>query len=295
MTTQRAILDFYTRPARYSSGGKYAALLEALPSDVAALSRIVPGLVVYEYVAADFYGFTIPEERKRESHIRTTEAILDRLLEIDDRPLDEARPVDKKVVGICHHFALLLVAMLRAKGVPSRVRGGFGAYFNAPYYEDHWVCEYWKENEARWVLVDAQLDEVWREKLEIDFDPLDVPRDRFVVGGDAWVQCRSGSADPVKFGIFKGDLRGLWFIAGNVIRDVAALNNVEMLPWDTWGASPRSDEPIDDRLVFLDRLAALTHNPDSSFDELRTIYESDARVRVPQTVFNAVLNRSETL
>ena len=35
-----------------------------------------------------------------------------------------------------------------------------------------------------------------------------------------------------KYGIF--DLRGLWFVAGNVMRDFAALNNMEMLPWDVW-------------------------------------------------------------
>jgi hypothetical protein len=296
MTTQREILDFYVHPTRFSSGGKHAALLEALPRDVAALARIVPGLVLYEYVATDFYGVTLPEERKSESHIRKVEGILDRLFEIDGRSLGEARPADRRLVGICHHFALLLVAMLRAKGVPARACGGFGSYFNAPYFEDHWVCEYWNEREARWILVDAQLDDVWQNKLEIDFDPLDVPRDRFVVAGDAWAQCRSGSADPSKFGIFKGDLRGLWFIAGSVIRDVAALNKVELLPWDLWGAMPRDVTTLDDdQLVFFDRVAALTRSPDASFDDLRAIYESDERVRVPGTVFNALLNRSETI
>ena len=30
-------------------------------------------------------------------------------------------------------------------------------------------------------------------------------------------------------------MRGLWFIAGNLIRDAAALNNMETLPWDVGG------------------------------------------------------------
>jgi hypothetical protein len=37
----------------------------------------------------------------------------------------------------------------------------------------------------------------------------------------------------------KGDLRGLWFIAGNVVREVAALDKMEMLPWDQMGRSVR--------------------------------------------------------
>src|ERR1700681_2956832 len=103
-------------------------------------------------------------------------------------------------------------------------------------------------------------------------------------------------ADPSKFGIFKGDLRGLWFIAGNLMHDVAALNKMEMLQWDVWGAMPRPDEPLqDDQLAFFDRLAALTRAPDSSFAELCNLYEQDDRLRVPATVFNAVLNRPEAI
>jgi hypothetical protein len=83
---------------------------------------------------------------------------------------------------------------------------------------------------------------------------------------------------------------GLWFIAGNLIRDVAALNNHEMLPWDVWGAMARSDAELD--LLFFDRLAELSHAPDEHADALRAIYE-DKRIAVPGTVFNAVLNRPD--
>jgi hypothetical protein len=279
-----------------TSVGKHAPLFAPIPHDVAGLARIVQGLVLYEYVATEFYGVTVPEERKLESHIRRIEEILDRLLGLDDRPLDVARPPERRLVGICHHFALLPVAMLRAKGVTARARGGFGSYFNPPYFEDHWVSEYWNEAEARWVLVDAQINDVWREHLEIDFDPLDVPRDRFVVAADAWMRCRAGEADPSKFGIFRGDLRGLWFIAGSLVRDVAALNKMEMLPWDVWGAMPDPDEQLgDEQFAYFDGLAALTSAPDASFAELRAHYETDDRLHVPATVFNAVLNRSEAI
>jgi hypothetical protein len=91
-------------------------------------------------------------------------------------------------------------------------------------------------------------------------------------------------------------LRGLWFIAGEIIRDVAALNKMEMLPWDVWGAIPHSNEPLnDDQLTFFDQLAALTRSPDTSFAELFALYESDDHLRVPATVFNGVLNCLETI
>src|SRR5207302_2221505 len=33
---------------------------------------------------------------------------------------------------------------------------------------------------------------------------------RFVIASDAWTLCRAGNADADKFGIFRGNLRGLW-------------------------------------------------------------------------------------
>lgn len=41
--------------------GKYAALLERLPNDVAALVRIVQGLTLHEFVAYSLYGVALPE------------------------------------------------------------------------------------------------------------------------------------------------------------------------------------------------------------------------------------------
>jgi hypothetical protein len=87
---------------------------------------------------------------------------------------------------------------------------------------------------------------------------------------------------------------GNWWIAANLVRDVAALANMEMLPWDVWGAMPAPDEPIDDeRLALFDRLAELTHDPNAAFADLTAAYAADDRLRVPATVYNAVLNRTE--
>lgn len=291
--TQRRIREYYSQPEGMTAAGRHAALLESLPADVAALTEIVQGLAVHEY-AASHYGMTVPEARKRESHLRSVEAILSEILALVSRPLTEARPPERRVVGVCHHFALLLVAMLRAHGIPARYRTGFGSYFNPPYFEDHVVCEYWSLEKGRWALADPQFDEKWRTGAKIDHDVLDVPRDRFLIAADAWSQCRAGKADPSKFGIFAGDLRGLWFIAGDLVRDVAGLNKVEVLPWDCWGAMPTPNEQLSgDQFAFFDRLAELTRDPDASFDELRRAYESDERLRVPKTVFNAVLQRAE--
>jgi hypothetical protein len=293
---QQQILDFYKVPGAMTSGGKHSGALQKLPDDPAALVAVVQGLAVHEYAPSDYYGFAVPQNRKGESHIRSAEKMLDRIFDLDRRPLVVPREVEDRLVGVCHHFVVLLTAMLRAKGVPARARYGFGGYFNPGFFEDHSICEYWNAAESRWVLADPQFDEIWRQRLGINHDPLDVPRNRFFVAADAWAKCRAGEADASKFGIFRGGLRGMWFIAGVLIRDLAALNKMEMLQWDSWGAMPRPDESISgDQLAFFDRIAALTRDPDASFGEWRSLYETDDGLRVPPSVFNALLNRAESV
>ena len=153
------------------------------------------------------------------------------------------------------------------------------------HFEDHWVAEYWNESEKRWILVDAQLDAFQRGVLNVSFDPLDVPRDRFVVGGAAWRMCRSGAADPNVFGIF--DMRGMGFVGSNLVRDVAALNKVELLPWDCWGMMLKR-ETDDPDLALLDRMAELTESDVPDFERVRGLYESEHRLKVGATIHSFV-------
>ena len=279
-------LNFYRRPVALSDAGAQGQLFKDLPSDPAALATIVQGLVMHEHVAPA-YGLKLSGEQHEQAHVRPVEKMLQAIVERDPRPLSVARPSGERQVGVCRHFTLMHVAMLRSHGVPARARCGFGTYFEKGKFVDHWVTEYWNDRAERWILIDAQLDARQRELFKIAFDPLDVPRDQFVIAGDGWQLCRTGKADPQAFGIL--DMHGLWFIAGNLVRDVAALNNREMLPWDVWAPMSRSDAEID--LALFDRLAVLTHAPDAHLDELRAVY--DRQLAVPSTVFNAVLNRAE--
>ena len=131
--------------------------------------------------------------------------------------------------------------------------------------------------------MDAQLDEVQQNILKTTFNTLDVPRDRFIVGGAAWKMCRDGQADPDHFGIF--DMHGMDFVKGDFLRDVAALNKMELLPWDCWGMILTEYEtlPADD-LSMLDRLAELTSKDVPAFDAVRQLYESDPRLHVGDSI-----------
>ncbi len=288
--SQAQILDFYRAPSALQSAAAHEAAYRDLPDDIASLARIVQGVLLHQHIAPA-YGETLTPERIAEAQIRPVSALLDRVLK-GGRPLAQTRPPRERTIAVCRHFSLLLESILRAKGIAARARCGFGAYFDKARFVDHWVTEYWHAGEARWIMVDAQLDDTQKTLFGIDFDTLDVPRDRFLVAGDAWRMCRDGKADPSAFGILQ--MHGMWFIAGNIVRDVAALNNVEMLPWDVWGAMlPPGQAPDDAALKRFDHLAMLTHDPDAHFGELRSLYTGDNGLAVPAIVFNAVLNRPE--
>jgi hypothetical protein len=293
MPTQDIATGYYLEPGVMTAPGSYQALFADLPHGPAALAEVAHGLLIHEHIAGA-YAVTLTEERRASVHVRPVAGLLGRMTAEDSRPLTVAREPVNRLPGNCRHYTVLAAAMLRAQGTPARARCGFGGYFGTGAFEDHWVCEYWNEAAQRWMLADFQIDDVQLALFDVDFDLMDVPRDKFLVAGDAWRLCRNGDADPAKFGLSLMNEAGYWWIAGNLVRDVAALNNMEMLPWDVWGAMPAPDDTVDDeRLALFDHLAELTRDPNAAFADLTAAYTQDSRLHVPPTVYNAVLNRTE--
>ncbi|GAA0498003.1 hypothetical protein Ade02nite_53480 [Paractinoplanes deccanensis] len=196
------------------------------------------GLFLHERWAQR-YGVEHSPEELEAVHLRRAEDLLDAALQRDGRPLDVAREPAGRLPAMCRNLSVVLVAMLRAHGIEARARAGFATYFIPGWYEDHWVVEL---GDGRWV--DPQIDDVQRAALGITFDPLDMPAGAFVPGPDAWRLLRGG-ADPASFGLSGSGLAGEWFVAGDVLYDLAAVGGVETLPWDTWDPMPGPDDEVD--------------------------------------------------
>ncbi|MFJ6675683.1 transglutaminase-like domain-containing protein [Actinosynnema sp. NPDC091369] len=229
--------EFYTRHSPLTDPGDLSHLLDGLPRDVATLVTVVRGVLVHRDEPPWRFGFELSEERYRQSGTRRLRDILAVLGDLRERPVVERFP------STCRDFCVLLCALLRHAGVPARPRAGFGNYFprcGAPaLYDDHWVVEYW-DDERGWLLADAELARPEdREAYQVEFDAVDVPRDRFLVAGRAWLAGRSGEIDPGIFTISGIELSGLPAIQGTVVRDLGLLNLVEALPWDNWGVMTR--------------------------------------------------------
>jgi hypothetical protein len=269
-------IAYYRSHGEMTDPGLHLHLYDRLPDTPGQLVHVIHGLLLH---GAHAWRYKVSKEdaksKRSEVNLRSVGQMLDCLLRQDDSPLTTARPPAKRLIVCCRHFALLLCSLLRHCGIPARVRAGFGTYFGWDGYENHWICQYWNAPEQRWVSVDAELDEVLRKALAVDFDPLDLPPGKFITGGEALRMCRCGQARPEKFGLHKGP-KGLFMVHGLLLHDVLTLNKVELLPWDgVHIKTPLDQLSLEQQQTLLERLASLTDAPDRSFGELRHVWEHE--------------------
>src|SRR5690606_1223683 len=104
---------------------QFAAVIADLPTEIPAIVKVVQGLILHEHWASA-YGVNLSPERRSQNQIRPAAQMLSCL---DDRPLTTPRSLEERFVGNCRHFSVLMVAILRTKGIPARARCGFGMYF----------------------------------------------------------------------------------------------------------------------------------------------------------------------
>lgn len=275
-------LAYYAEPGPMTALDLPPALSEGLPDDPLGLCTVARGVIVHEFLAASLYGVEIPPARADEVETRPASAIVDTIQRLDGRPLVEARPPERRMFGNCRQFSTLTCALLRRAGIPARARCGFGTYFEDGKYIDHWVVEYRDRGREAWRRVDSQLDQPQHEMLSIDFDATDVPPDKFLTGGEAWRLCRAGHADPDTFGIL--EFWGGWFVRNNVVRDLAALNKMELLPWDGWGVMNRADDLGEEADRLTDEVTTTTTA--AEWSDIRGLYEGSDLLRVPAAVLS---------
>jgi hypothetical protein len=108
-----------------------------------------------------------------------------------------------------------------------------------------------------------------------------VPRDAFLVGGQAWQECRTGRRELDRIGTTAAGLTGMWEVQGNVVRDLAALNRVETLPWDEWGLIPVHYDQLNPADVDLLDTVAVVSAAGGPLSRAVDAYRSDPRLPVP--------------
>jgi hypothetical protein len=166
------------------------------------------------------------------------------------------------------------------------VRAGFALYtWGHGKYENHWICEYWKADEQRWVKVDAQMDDVQKKAMRIGFNTLDVPAAAFVCPGEGWQRYRDGKVELDAFGLGMPDgWKGIgWgMLVGTTMTDVMALNKMELLPWDLnpyWQKT--KDQVSEADVAMIEKAALFSRQVDSHWDEMRKFFDGQPLVQMP--------------
>lgn len=222
----------------------------------------------------------VPSNRLTEMRIRHVAVKLQLLGKLQNSPLSVHRERNKRILGSCRDYAVLMCATLRQKTIPARVRYGFATYFGADFYTDHVICEYWSKRRGRWIRADPQVDDNHRNFYGIDFDTSDLPPGCFLAAGELWSRFRDGKVDPNRVGLdSRLNARGMEFLSSSLVRDLAGLNKTEVLCIDAWGLADKRNLSESD-LDLLDDLAENTVESRFRLARIRAYFLHDPRLRV---------------
>jgi hypothetical protein len=286
---QQKILDHYLKYSLFTYPGLYEDYLRSLPDDIREIGLLLRTNFIHRTTLdagnvgtnADMkYGdmTRVPWWRQAEDdNLPTTAAMLAELFRRDSNGLTMERRAEDKLVLTCRYIAILMVSILKAKGIPARVRSGFGAYFEGTKDAwDHWVIQYWNNQEDKWITVD--VDGSWHKT---GFDMYDVPEGKFDFSADTWLNIRQGKIDEKHFRNAGGP-RGLIVIAWELFYDFHCLMNDEIIydhgPEFTFEKQfKKLDE---DKLKEVDEFARLMQKPDENFDKLQEIWKTKREYRL---------------
>ncbi len=272
--------DFYSKQSLITSPGKYEFLYKDLPDDPELIASIVQGLLIDEAFSF-LYKIKPFKERQKVYNTRKVEDILEIIYKKNSESLTFPRKPENRLPVICSNFASIYCSILRYKNIPARVRAGYATYFSPGKYENHYVCEYWKKDENRWVQVDPEIDKYLRDFLNITFNTTDMPKNKFISAGQAWKLSRNGTIDTKNIGMgseYGWDSFGWDMLRPGVFSDFIALNKFELQPWDI---NPIWDDENKMDILYIDSIAQLIIS-DNFFEKRILLFQSDGRLRMPK-------------
>ena len=149
------ILGFYKKTSLYTELGLYADFAKKLPDDIGELCSLQRNQIIHLFDLSDevmrkdsnsCYGDMTkipPTALCYENDLfPTAQAMLSELLR-RNKNYSLNRKIEDKIHVCCREQAILLASILKAKGIPTRVRSGFAKYVNTSGKAagDHWITE----------------------------------------------------------------------------------------------------------------------------------------------------------
>lgn len=290
-------LDFYKKTSLYTDLGLYKEFAVNLPDSIEELCLLQRNQIIHPFDLKDefernnkesFYGdmTKVPKTSLffENDLFPTAQAMLSELLRRDNNySLD--RRIEDKIHVCCREMSILLASILKAKGIPSRVRSGFTAYVSLTESAgDHWITEYYDYNRECWILVDSDMcyDDETKKYYQIDFNLFDIPKEKFIFAAEAYLGIRKGSlkeneiyyaSSPIIYGL-KAAIRGLFYDFHSLMNDEIIFLHIPKY------IAEKDFELSEEEYIELDNLANLMLNPDENLDKLLEIWNSEDKFRI---------------
>lgn len=290
------ILNFYLKTSMYTNYLPYKDYYRSLPDDIYELANLLHHQVIHRKELLRAY-LDVPYEKElaqiKENYpwyrnrcdddiLLTAPAITAELFRQDDRGFTLGREVKDRVVITCRYVSILLASILKAKGIPARVRSGYANYFlikRENVYFDYWIVQYYNPTVNDWVSVDADGE------YDVHFDICDIPHAEFKWVAEVWLDVRNGK-DCCENYIHGLSLNKRSNLAYSLMFDFHNLMNDEIsyLFFPTEFDSEHEFSSMrEEDLAKLDYLAHLMLDPDKNFDELRYLFRNDKWYRLINT------------
>ena len=246
--------------------------------------------VLVHYSNAEFRS--LGKARLADLGLRSVRAMLERYRELNQEVGEQP------IAGRCRDLALIICGQFRAQGVPARLRYGF----THMYYKtnlaltDHVVVEY--RDQGEWKILEPRGTRQLIELKELDIDPLDVERRRFIHGALAWNRVRHKAMRAEWFsGAAPNAEMGLWYVRKIMLYDLASLCRYEPDVFDTWGyltdSKPGVMPKFKPHLRALDEISEVDLDDNAAFAELYRLLVTDERFLPDGTVtVNPIIGKS---
>jgi hypothetical protein len=283
------ILQHYLETSVYTYSGNYETYFKSLPDTIHELGKLICSQIIHRITLREgninlndslLYGdmtrFPWYRMRCEDDILLTAVSMTAELFRLDNRGFTFERQVEKKIVVTCRYVSVLITAILKAKGIPCRSRSGFAPYFKDGLSLDHWINQYWNERQSRWVTFDADFFGGSR----LGFDQYDIPLDKFDWAADTWLQIRRKKVNGNNY-VYAGGEKSLKAAIRAVFYDFHALMNNEIsYEFQPSYIAEKFDKLTELDFKEIDSLAGLMVNPDSNFDVLYEIWNTNKKYRI---------------
>lgn len=289
MKDLKKILDFYKKTSAYTYLGNYTLFAKNLPNDIETLCILQRRQIFHPITVIDALNnknnFEVSKTRLvfEEDIFPTASSMINELLRLDNNYTIKRKDKDRIYVT-CRGQAILLTAILKAKGYSARVRSGFAPYIKYDgIAHDHWIVEYYNLEEKRWILVDPDCC-----LEEIKFNPFNIPRNEFIFGAQAYLGIRNKeykdkeilfASNPPTLGL-KAAIRGLFY-------DFYSLMNEEGIFLHMPKYIVEKDFNLSEKeYKELDKLATLLVDVDRNFSDIQNIWFKESKYRIRKGALN---------